>query len=47
MENDRYVRGYTAFGDSNTSEDFAKGDSSGGATSGGFYAFETSTSNTL
>ena len=37
--------GNTAFGDSNTSEDFAKGDSSGGATSGGFYAFETSTSN--
>ena len=37
--------GDTAFGDSNTSEDFAKEDSSGGATSGGFYAFETSTSN--
>jgi hypothetical protein len=37
--------GNTAFGDSNSSEDFAKGDSSGGVSSGGFYAFETLTSN--
>lgn len=37
--------GDTNFGDINTSGDFARGTSTGGETSGGFYAFETSLGN--